>query len=97
MDIMMARQPRTTSNSINVKAFEHLFFIWGFLNKPLRYVPALENPSEKELQKRDCLTTDFPFGVCRSCPIKSLFHRRLRQVRVLSSGQNQHQPGYLQT
>ena len=31
----------------------------------------------KEPQKQDCLTRDFAFGVCRSCPSKSLFHLRL--------------------
>jgi uncharacterized membrane protein len=53
--------------------------------------------SEKELQTRDCLTMDFTFGVCRLCPIQTPFHRRLRQVRAPSSGQNQRQLVYLRT
>src|SRR6188472_4597480 len=59
------------------------------------YCHSSESESEKEPQKRDCLTRDFAFGVCRSCPSKSLSHLRLRQVRAPSSGRNQHQPVYL--
>ena len=40
----------------------------------------------KRARKQDCLTRDFAFGVCRSCPIKSLVQLHLRQVRAPSLG-----------
>ena len=82
----------TTSNSIRVKARsagggELLAMDIGVSSAS--YCAWAGSESEKEPQKQDCLTRDFAFGVCRSCPIKSLFHLRLRQVRAPSSGQNQ--------
>src|SRR6476659_61852 len=90
----------TTSNSMSVKprptgGGELLVIV--FLVRSASYCACGANEREKELQKQDCLTRDFAFGVCRSCPSKSLFHLRLRQVRAPSSAQNQHQPVYLQT
>src|SRR4029077_17065651 len=69
----------------------------SFLVRSASYCVWAGSESKKEQQKQVCLTRDFAFGVCRSCPIKSLLHRRLRQVRAPNSGQNQHQPVYLRT
>jgi hypothetical protein len=88
----------TTSNSISVKARltgGGELLVMDFIVRIARYCAWASNESEKEPQKQDCLTRHFAFGVCRSCPIKSLLH--LRQVLGQSSGQNQHQPVYLQT
>src|SRR6476659_2309402 len=74
----------TTSNSMSVKprptgGGELLVIV--FLVRSASYCACGANEREKELQKQDCLTRDFAFGVCRSCPSKSLFHLRLRQVQ----------------
>src|SRR4029077_2448176 len=90
----------TTSNSMRVKARSarggELLAIDAGVSSG-SYCPSSGSESEKEPQKRDCLTRDFAFGVCRSCPIKSLLQFRLRQVRALSSGQNQPQAVYPRT
>src|SRR5437762_10272562 len=90
----------TTSNSSRVKARstgggELLAMDIGV--RCGSYCPSSGSESEKEPQKHVCLTRDFAFGVCRSCPSKSLSHLRLRPARAPSLGQSQHQPVYLRT
>src|SRR5206468_1024283 len=82
----------TTSNSMSVKARAtgggELLFM-GLVVRSASYCARKGSESEKEPQGQDCLTRHFPFGVCRSCPTKSLF--RLHQVLAPSRGQNLHQ------
>src|SRR5437762_12391133 len=51
----------------------------------------------KRGQKQDCLTIRWPFCVRRSCQIKNLFHRRLRQVPNPSRPRNPHRLVCLRT
>src|SRR4029077_5359801 len=79
----------TTSNSMSVKprptgGGELLVIV--FLVRSASYCACGGSEREKEPRKQDCLTRDFTFGVCRSCPIKSLFHLRLSQVQHRKPG-----------
>src|SRR6516164_5531658 len=90
----------TTSNSVKVKArgtaggeLLAMMMMLGAHDIALRRGAKVKN----EPAKQECLTTHFAFGVCRSCPTKSLFHLRLRKVRIPSSAQDPLRPVCLRT
>ena len=74
----------TTSNSISVKARSRRggeLLIMDFMAWSAWYCAWAGSESENEPQKQDCLTRHFAFGVCRSCPTKSLFHLNCAKSR----------------
>src|SRR5438093_4945098 len=87
----------TTSNSMSVKAREYFFFIGGISLGSDTVLGLSPERKRKRGQKQDCLTTHWPFCVCRSCQIKSLFHLRLRQVPNPSRSRNPHRLVCLRT